>query len=270
MDDHHRPSAAATTTAVVPSRPTYNGGGGGREDCWSEGASSALIDAWGDRYLELSRGNLRQKDWKDVAGAVNARQDSHGRPRKTDVQCKNRIDTLKKKYKIEKVKLGPSSWPFFSRLDQLVGPSASASAKKPQQAPAKPHAAVTFTLKPNPNPNPYSAGSSSGSSRDHRMEDDEDDDDEDEEDLVGVGEDVRGRGEGGAGVFGELARAIVRFGEIYERVESAKQQQMVEMERQRMEFAKELEYQRMHMFVEAQLELEKMKRPRYSSSAGKK
>ncbi|KAK1320149.1 hypothetical protein QJS10_CPA03g01160 [Acorus calamus] len=241
-------------------KPTYNGGGGGREDCWSEGASSALIDAWGDRYLELSRGNLRQKDWKDVAGAVNARQDSHGRPRKTDVQCKNRIDTLKKKYKIEKAKLGPSSWPFFSRLDQLVGPSASASAKKPQQAPAKPHAAVTFTLKPNL--------TLTRSSRDHRMEDDEDDDDEDEEDLVGVGEDVRGRGEGGAGVFGELARAIVRFGEIYERVESAKQQQMVEMERQRMEFAKELEYQRMHMFVEAQLELEKMKRPRYSSSAG--
>ncbi|MEI4856007.1 hypothetical protein, partial [Klebsiella pneumoniae] len=41
------------------------GNGGGREDCWSEGATAVLIDAWGERYLELSRGNLKQKHWKE-------------------------------------------------------------------------------------------------------------------------------------------------------------------------------------------------------------
>ncbi|CAI9114472.1 OLC1v1015201C1 [Oldenlandia corymbosa var. corymbosa] len=102
------------------------GGGGGREDCWSEGATSVLIDAWGERYLELSRGNLKQKHWKDVADIVSSRDDYKKTP-KTDIQCKNRIDTVKKKYKVEKAKIasggGPSKWPFYERLDHLIGPS---------------------------------------------------------------------------------------------------------------------------------------------------
>ncbi|KAH7547037.1 hypothetical protein FEM48_Zijuj01G0264500 [Ziziphus jujuba var. spinosa] len=103
------------------------GGGGGREDCWSEGATSVLIDAWGERYLELSRGNLKQKHWKEVADIVSGREDYAKTP-KTDIQCKNRIDTVKKKYKLEKSKIaaggGPSKWPFYERLDHLIGPTA--------------------------------------------------------------------------------------------------------------------------------------------------
>ena len=41
-----------------------------------------------------------------------------------------------------------------------------------------------------------------------------------------------------------MAQAIESFREIYERVESAKQRQMVELEKQRMQFAKDLEFQR--------------------------
>eukprot|EP00252_Welwitschia_mirabilis_P020250 TRINITY_DN4922_c0_g1_i2.p2 TRINITY_DN4922_c0_g1~~TRINITY_DN4922_c0_g1_i2.p2 ORF type:complete len:437 (-),score=27.30 TRINITY_DN4922_c0_g1_i2:710-2020(-) len=104
-----------------------NGGGGhGRDDCWSEGATNTLIEAWGARYLELNRGNLKQKHWKDVAEAVSSRQNCTKTP-KTDVQCKNRLDTLKKKYKLEKSKIfstgGTSKWPFFHKLDELIGPS---------------------------------------------------------------------------------------------------------------------------------------------------
>lgn len=102
------------------------GGGGGREDCWSEGATSVLIDAWGERYLELSRGNLKQKHWKEVADIVSSREDYAKIP-KTDIQCKNRIDTVKKKYKVEKARIasggGPSKWPFFERLEHLIGPT---------------------------------------------------------------------------------------------------------------------------------------------------
>lgn len=104
------------------------GGGGGREDCWSEGATSVLIDAWGERYLELSRGNLKQKHWKEVADIVSSREHYTKIP-KTDIQCKNRIDTVKKKYKVEKSKIacggGPSKWPFFERLEHLIGPTAA-------------------------------------------------------------------------------------------------------------------------------------------------
>ncbi|XP_058182794.1 trihelix transcription factor ENAP2 [Rhododendron vialii] len=258
--------------------------GGGREDCWSEGATETLVEAWGDRYLELNRGNLRQKDWMEVADAVNAR--SNGvKPRRTDVQCKNRVDTIKKKYKLEKSKLPvPSKWRFYSRLDHLVGPtaaSASAAAapsKKKTPAPSaaiqKPASTITLSLKsrtkPTPNPNPnaghpvvvYSGGSSrlnssgsnesslGGDRRERRVED------------ADLSED---------GAYKELARAILRFGEVYERIESSKQEQMMELEKQRMEFTKELEFQRMNMFMEAQLELEKVKRAKnYAPGSGKK
>uniref|UniRef100_A0A5B6YQA1 Myb/SANT-like DNA-binding domain-containing protein n=1 Tax=Davidia involucrata TaxID=16924 RepID=A0A5B6YQA1_DAVIN len=128
------------------SRPHH---GGGREDCWSEGATETLIDAWGDRFVQLSRGNLRQKDWKEVADAVNARQNGV-KPRRTDIQCKNRVDTLKKKYKSEKAKSAPSKWHFYYRLDHLIGTNAvTASNKKTTPSPSvhKP-TTVTFTVKP--------------------------------------------------------------------------------------------------------------------------
>ncbi|CAI9787238.1 unnamed protein product [Fraxinus pennsylvanica] len=57
----------------------------------------------------------------------------------------------------------------------------------------------------------------------------------------------------------KLAKAIERFGEIYERVESMKQRQMVELEKQRMQFAKDLEVQRMQLFMDTQVQLEKIK-----------
>ncbi|KAL5710085.1 hypothetical protein ACHQM5_020692 [Ranunculus cassubicifolius] len=273
----------------------HGGGGGGREDCWSEAATATLIDAWGDRYIQLSRGNLRQKDWKEVADAVNSRQDTVNKPRKTDVQCKNRIDTIKKKYKLERSKPGPSKWPFFTHLDELIGANLTPKLLSLPPPPVK-------KLNPNPklihNPNPnllYSAGSSSksrlnssGSSESSRGRGEE----EEEDDDGGVGDGLTSNGGGnrrkhqdfedGGGrkkqgvdrdfeegeAFRELAKAIMKFGEVYERIESSKQQQIVELERQRMEFTKDLEFQRMQMFMEAQLELEKTKRPKYASGAG--
>lgn len=274
MSHMDRPSPKPTTR---PHHGSVGGGGsGGREDCWSEGATEILIEAWGDRYVQLNRGNLRQKDWKEVADTVNGRQNGV-KPRKTDIQCKNRIDTLKKKYKLEKAKSPPSQWPFFYRLDSLIG--TSAVSKKPTT--------VTFTVKPsskpksnpNPNPNPNSniVVYSGGGSTDSSLGDDDDDvENDDDDDGGGVGFDGRvsrkhrmesvDLSDGAA--CRELARAILKFGEIYERIESSKQQQMMELERQRMEFTKDLEFQRMNMFMDAHLEIEKMKRPKYAPSSG--
>ncbi|MED6216382.1 hypothetical protein PIB30_007024 [Stylosanthes scabra] len=134
------PSPTTSATAAPPRPPpTSSSPFSGREDCWNEDATFTLIEAWGDRYLELNRGNLRQKHWQEVADAVNELHAGDGgaghgetatntpnRIRRTDVQCKNRIDTLKK-YKIEKARVYESGggyqspWPFFSRLDNLIG-----------------------------------------------------------------------------------------------------------------------------------------------------
>ncbi|XP_020105844.1 trihelix transcription factor ASIL2-like [Ananas comosus] len=261
-----------------------------REDCWSEGETSALVEAWGDRYLELNRGNLRQKHWQEVADAVNSRRGaavSAGagggggggggrRPPRTDVQCKNRIDTLKKKYKVEKARIADSAgalhspWPFYARLDALIGsstppaaPHSSASASaSASAAPKKPSSSPPFAL-----PLPFhrkgfrkAAAAAAAAAAD---------DDEDEESGSSsrslssrskLGKRRRGRERDDGDGIRELARAIERFAEIYERVEGAKQRQMMELEKQRMEFAKGLEFQRMQIFVDSQVQLEKIKR----------
>ncbi|KAI0522576.1 hypothetical protein KFK09_004956 [Dendrobium nobile] len=296
---------------VAPARPP-NPAMPYREDCWSEGETSMLVDAWGDRYLELNRGNLRQKQWQEVADAVNARPGGGRRPPRTDVQCKNRIDTLKKKYKIEKNKISDgafaSQWPFYSRLDMLIG--SSVSAKKPPSPPlalplpshrkglplppaaaaAAAAAAAIRTVDPLPKEKrartaataspvddsffrrnlPAAAaaaaaaanGDSRSSSRSSRssME-------RSRSSRERSAKSWRKRREG-SDVDGirELARAIERFSEIYEKVEGDKQRQMIELEKQRMEFIKGLEFQRMQMFVDTQVQMEKIKRTRRSDA----
>ncbi|KAL0363464.1 UNVERIFIED_CONTAM: hypothetical protein Scaly_1301600 [Sesamum calycinum] len=64
-----------------------------------------------------------------------------------------------------------------------------------------------------------------------------------------------------------LAKAIERFGEIFEKVEGMKQRQMVELEKQRMQFAKDLEVQRMQLFMDTQVQLEKIKQAKRSRSS---
>ncbi|KAF7816501.1 trihelix transcription factor ASIL2 isoform X1 [Senna tora] len=253
--------------------PNRSRPGGGREDCWSEGATETLIEAWGDRYIQLHRGNLRQKDWNDVANAVNARQGGV-KSRKTDVQCKYRIDTLKKKYKVEKNKPPPSKWVFYHRLDYLVGGSVLTDKDKSTTLtsnvkPSKPKLSASPMI--GPAPALYSGASSRLDSGGGSVESSLGEDD-DEDDVGFDGRTVRKQrletvdfSEGAA--FRELARAILKFGEIYERIESSKQQQMMELEKQRLEFTKDLEFQRMNMFMDTQLEVERMKRPKYANTS---
>nr|GMD01763.1 trihelix transcription factor ASIL2-like [Ipomoea batatas] len=207
MDSFAGPQSAAPASRPLPFR----------EDCWSEEATSTLVDAWGRRYLELNRGNLRHKDWQEVADAVNSLHGHTKKGHRTDVQCKNRIDTLKKKYKTEKAKIAESNgalastWPFFTRLDALIGNS----------------------------------GKNQGESEEEMETSDE----------ITEEEGIR-----------RLAKAIKRFGEIYERVEGMKQRQMIELEKQRMQFAKDLEVQRMQLYMDTQVQLEKIKQSKRSGS----
>ncbi|XP_060195596.1 trihelix transcription factor ENAP1-like [Lycium barbarum] len=265
-----------------------------REDCWSEDATWTLVDAWGRRYLELNRGNLRQKDWQDVANSVNALHGHTKKTHRTDVQCKNRIDTLKKKYKAEKAKIVESngtltsSWPFFQRLDMLIGnsdkkitsvtvstPPLPMGVPLPYRRPMTANAVVTPVVFPEKRPanavvtpvilpqkrqlpafdesyfrRNYSAVAAAAAAGGEEDCDDDDDDVEEDDDVEVVEEDSGIR---------KLAKAIERFGEIYERVEGMKQRQMVELEKQRMQFAKDLEVQRMQLFMDTQVQLEKIK-----------
>ncbi|KAE8674251.1 hypothetical protein F3Y22_tig00111769pilonHSYRG00682 [Hibiscus syriacus] len=254
-----------------------------REDCWSEEATSTLIDAWGRRYVELNRGNLRQMDWQDVADAVNALHGHTKKTHRTDVQCKNRIDTIKKKYKIEKTTVAASngtlmsSWPFFERLDALIGSNFTAkkvsplpkiSPKPSPRIPGSPPVALPLLLPYRRTPAPttvvalpkkrpaFDDGYFKRNYSAAAVADIEGDEEEGEE---SEGDESEGEGEEREGMK-RFARAIERLGQVYERVEREKLRQMVELEKQRMQFAKDLEVQRMKMFMDTQVQLEKIKR----------
>ncbi|KAG1346742.1 trihelix transcription factor ASIL2 [Cocos nucifera] len=273
---------------MAPSRPP-NPALPYREDCWSEGETSALVEAWGDRYLELNRGNLRQKHWQEVADAVNSRRGASAsrRPPRTDVQCKNRIDTLKKKYKIEKARIvasdgaAASQWAFYDRLDALIGSSAPAKKPSPPLAlplsyhrkgsplPAATAAAAAAAAAARPSgKRPVAALAVDDSSFFRRAAAaaaaaeavEEDDSGSSARSSSRSGRGWRAAKEGEGDGIRQLARAVMRFAEIYERVEGAKQRQMMELEKQRMEFARGLEIQRMQIFVDSQVQLEKIKR----------
>ncbi|GER56457.1 sequence-specific DNA binding transcription factors [Striga asiatica] len=357
MSSHLTPSSPqSTTTTPSPRRPitgddklapplkpelpsgptpaTKSAAFSSREDCWSEEATRTLIDAWGSRYLQLNRGNLRQNHWREVADAVNRLHASSVKLRRTDVQCKNRIDTTKKKYKIEKSRVVQSkgryvsSWAHYESLDSLIGDSVSSnkgissanghtralrrrvsSSPEPSPSPTPPPSEAEIHRRkttpaihiPEKDPAmspwlklPYSvpvgprskrAGSGSITERNFSVmaaaaaameaeqDDDEEDNDEYEDETWGRYLETRGRkrkkpvkkeesivGEG----YWKLAEAIGRLAHTYQKVEEAKQEQMVELEKQRMQFAKDLEIQRMKVFMESQVQLEKLNRAKRS------
>jgi hypothetical protein len=279
-----------------------------REDCWSEGETAALVDAWGSRYLELNRGSLRQPQWREVADAVNSRPGASARrrPPRTDIQCKNRVDTLKKKYKAERARGGSSPWAFYGQLDLLVGPTLSASATAVgggAKRPSPPRALSMLRRRQSPSRSPsppmalplpnYGRGSNLPSAVLHNAaaaaaaaatesdsydgyNNNNNDYDDDATSQQSPSRSVSSRSGGGAppaavgskrkasgsGGFGELARAIETFAEMYERMEAAKQRHAEEMERQRIKFLKDLELKRMQAFVDMQLQLARAKHAR--------
>lgn len=237
--------------------------------------------------MDLNRGNLRQKHWQEVADAVNSEHCRSAKTRRTDIQCKNRIDTLKKKYKIEKARVSDSDgffsseWPFFSRLDALIGDNFPV-VKKPSPPVAEARRSSTRSIWALSSPVPV--GPRSATQKRPAPVDDsisrrnfsafaaaavaaaEEEDEETERSGSSIGSRIRDR-EKEVGCR-ELAQAIEKFGEIYERVEAVKQRQMVELEKQRMQFAKDLEFQRMQLFMETQVQLQKIKRAKRTAGAG--
>jgi hypothetical protein len=218
--------------------------------------------------VALDRGSLRHPQWQEVAEVVSSR-DSYSKAPKSDVQCKNRIDTLKKKYKVEKAK-HDSDWRYFDRLDDLLAPvllkpnSSSSSAAAAAAAAAAARSAgpmvpprINFPQRtrtplhssagakwrmPSPLPQPSASSDSSdgfppsavANGKRQRVE----------EPAAAAADNGAESSVSRAQGLRELAQAIRRLGEVYERVESAKRDQELRMERERLDSARQLEEQR--------------------------
>ena len=108
---------------------------------WSDTAIACLLEAYTEKYNELNRGNLRGRDWEEVAEAVTDRCGGGGGDKskatyKSVEQCKNKIDNLKKRYKVELQRMSAatggtttthSHWHWFKKIEAIVGNSGTAN-----------------------------------------------------------------------------------------------------------------------------------------------
>ncbi|GFZ02430.1 sequence-specific DNA binding transcription factor [Actinidia rufa] len=114
--------------------PLAAGGSGGdrlKRDEWSEGAVSTLLEAYEAKWVLRNRAKLKGQDWEDVARHVSSRANETKSP-KTQTQCKNKIESMKKRYRSESAAVSEaSSWPLFPRLDLLLRGNAPPSPHPP-------------------------------------------------------------------------------------------------------------------------------------------
>ncbi|XP_054783072.1 trihelix transcription factor ENAP1-like [Prosopis cineraria] len=239
---------AAPSAAAHSAQKPYFGSRNSLTD-WTEHETFVLLDAWGNRFLQQGRKSLRSEQWQEVAEEVS----EVSKIERTDTQCRNRLDTLKKMYKKEKAKLaemvgGSSKWVYFKRMDKLLS-------SPPQNA------GLSCGLDSGEyvfmNPRVYlnrangldemrdSPGNSESTGED--------------EGLDGLHAKKRRHGrDSDETSFRLLAESIQKFGETYEKIENSKRQQMVELEKMRMDFQRELETQKRQILERLQSEIAKL------------
>ncbi|KAB1218586.1 hypothetical protein CJ030_MR3G026466 [Morella rubra] len=244
------PSVSTLVPATLAPKPSV----GGRNSLtdWTERETFVLLDAWVERFLHRGRKSLRAEEWQEVAEKVS----EISKIERTDTQCRNRLDTLKKKYKKEKMRMVESGdtlskWVYFKKMDMLLS-------SPPQQA------GLSCGLDSGEyifmNPRVYlnrtngeeEIGDSPGNSESTDGEQDDSDGLPPKKRKIG-----RVNVEGSS--FRLLADSIHKFSDIYEKIESSKRQQMVELERMRMDFHRDLEMQKRQILERAQAEIKKIR-----------
>ena len=238
---------AASSRSGRSVKPSYSGAE------WTEHAVFVLLEVWGDRFLQLGRKSLRAGDWNDVAEKVS----EASKMERDEMQCRTMLDKLKRKYKKEKLKfeefgLSSSKWVYFKKMDMLM---ASSPRQECGLACGIDSGEYVFM-----NTRVYLEKSNGFDEMRDSPGESENEEEEEEGNELDDALPRRGvRGGGGDGMsYRVLADSIQKFGEIYEKIESSKRQQMMELEKMRLDFQRELELQKKQILERAQAEIAKM------------
>ncbi|XVF25014.1 hypothetical protein REPUB_Repub13aG0177600 [Reevesia pubescens] len=241
------PEPAAATPSVP--KPSY----GGRNSLtdWTERETFVLLDAWGDRFLQRGRKSLRSEEWQEVAEKVS----EVSKIERTDTQCRNRLDTLKKKYKKEKAMLTEtgsttSKWVYFRKMDMLMS-------TPPQQGGLSCGLDSGEYVFMNPRVH-LNRANGLDEMRDSPAHSESADGEEDVSDGLPPKKRKIGRQCDEGSSFRLLADSIQKFSDVYEKIENSKRQQMLELEKMRMDFHRELEMQKRQIMERAQAEIAKI------------
>ncbi|KAG6418282.1 hypothetical protein SASPL_120483 [Salvia splendens] len=234
---------------ATPSAPKPSYGGRNPLTDWTEHETLVLLDTWGDRFLKHGRKSLRGEEWQEVAEKVSL----GSKIERTDTQCRNRLDTLKKKYKKEKLKFGDSGseWVYFKKIDVLLS---SSQVQQGGLSCGIDSGEYVFM-----NPKVYLNRSNGlDEMRDSPGNSSEGEEDESEglppKKTMGTGK-IRSS----AAPYKMLADSFEKFSEIYERIEDSKRQQMVELEKMRMDLHRDLEMQKREILERGHAEIAKIR-----------
>ncbi|XP_047313223.1 trihelix transcription factor ASIL2-like [Impatiens glandulifera] len=214
---------------------------------WTEQSTLELLEAWGERFLELGRKSLRSEDWQELAEKVS----DSSKVDWTETQCRNRLDTLKKRYRKEKAKMegNNSQWILFKKMDMLLNPSAMQQGGLPCGVDSGEYVFMNSRVYLNRSNGLDEMRDSPGESEASMEED---------ESSFGIHSKRNGESDNGSS-FKLLADSIQKFGDIYEKIENNKRQQMAELEKMRMDFQKELEVQKKQILEKAHAEIAKIR-----------
>ncbi|KAL5698167.1 hypothetical protein ACHQM5_029240 [Ranunculus cassubicifolius] len=243
------PSAVGASGVVTP-KPHF--GGRNSPADWNEHATFALLDAWGDRFLQLGRKSLHSDEWHEVAKQVS----QTCKMVRTDTQCRNRLDTLKKKYKKEKIMMAEtgetsSKWVYFKKMDMLL---TSSTSRQPGLSCGLDSGEYVYM-----NPKSYLNSNGLDEMRDTPGNSESSEGNDDDSDGLPPKRTRSVEASNGKSSFRLLAESIQKFGEIYEKIENSKRQQMVELEKMRMEFHRDLELQKRQIMERAHAEIAKIR-----------
>lgn len=135
--------AAQTCQAQLKKTPSSSNNNPNTEDSrrdeWSTEAINNLLDVYEAKWNHRNRGNLKGGDWEDVAVRVSARGGG-GKSAKSPFQCKNKVASMKQKYRSETLLQGlngsnSSRWPFFGRMDVMLRVRSPSTNGNPYPAP---------------------------------------------------------------------------------------------------------------------------------------
>ncbi|XAR49802.1 hypothetical protein NMG60_11003944 [Bertholletia excelsa] len=124
-----------------------------KRDEWSEGGVVSLLDVYEAKWTLRNRAKLKGSDWEEIARQVSARGGGK-KSGKTPNQCKNKIEAMKKRYRIESAGNNHAgsgqSWQFYTRMDRLVKGTHCSLPKVGDVNPSEAEGGGTGSLQPVP------------------------------------------------------------------------------------------------------------------------
>lgn len=196
--------------------------------------------------MQLGGKSVRSEDWSEIAEKVS----EWARMEYTEVDCRQQLDALKKKYKKERAKMERTrvtpSWMHFKKMDVLMDTNMEDGGLACGVDSGEfCFADTTVYLDKS---NAFDEMRDSPGESESEMDGDEEQDD----DMPPP------RKENGGEGMRVLVDSIEKFGELYEKIETNKREQMMELKKMRADFQRELDLQKKEILERAEAEIAKI------------